>query len=212
MRLDRDRLIRAREMLGYGIETTAQAAGVSKNSVLRAEHGEDIRPVTARKIARALNVEVADLLGAEYPKVESRSSLEPTLFYGLEDERRPYDFRAAAAGLHRYCSHWERKLRETDFDYQALKEFFIATEHWYPILQTALDAELNQLAAETGLGFGSDLLAKSEIWQACDRYIELGVNLANAGNERFDPELEEEQRRAEKRRATFTVYAGGLSA
>ena len=73
-------------------------------------------------------------------------------------------------------------------------------------------AELNQLAAETGVGFSSDLLAKSEIWQACDRYIELGVNLANAGNERFDPELEEEQRRAEKRRATFTVYAGGLSA
>lgn len=63
MKLDREKLIRARELLGYGIETTADAAGVSKNSVLRAEHEEDIRPVTARKIAAALEVRVADLLG-----------------------------------------------------------------------------------------------------------------------------------------------------
>src|SRR5688572_27487240 len=46
------------------------------------------------------------------PKALRRSALEPSLFNGLEDERRPYDFQAAAAGLHRYCSHWERKLRE----------------------------------------------------------------------------------------------------
>ena len=63
MKLDRDRLQRAREMLGYGLEKTAQEAGISKNSVLRAEHEEDIRPVTARKIAAALDVPVADLIG-----------------------------------------------------------------------------------------------------------------------------------------------------
>src|SRR5829696_7372827 len=63
LRLDKDRLQRAREMLGYGLEKTAQEAGISKNSVLRAEHEEDIRPVTARKIAAALNVPVADLIG-----------------------------------------------------------------------------------------------------------------------------------------------------
>jgi DNA-binding XRE family transcriptional regulator len=63
LRLDRNKVIRAREMLGYGIETTAEEAGVSKNSVLRAEHEEDIRPVTARKIAAALGVRVADLIG-----------------------------------------------------------------------------------------------------------------------------------------------------
>jgi DNA-binding XRE family transcriptional regulator len=63
VKLDRDKLIRAREMLGYGIETVAAEAGVSKNSVLRAEHEEDIRPLTARKIAAALGVRVADLIG-----------------------------------------------------------------------------------------------------------------------------------------------------
>jgi transcriptional regulator with XRE-family HTH domain len=63
LKLNRDRLQRAREMLGYGLEKTAQEAGISKNSVLRAEHEEDIRPVTARKIAAALEVRVADLIG-----------------------------------------------------------------------------------------------------------------------------------------------------
>jgi DNA-binding XRE family transcriptional regulator len=63
LKLDRDRLQRAREMLGYGLEKTAEEAGISKNSVLRAEHEEDIRPVTARKIAAALDVPVADLIG-----------------------------------------------------------------------------------------------------------------------------------------------------
>jgi transcriptional regulator with XRE-family HTH domain len=83
LRLDRDRLLRAREVLGYGLEKTAEEAGVSKNSVLRAEHGSEIRPVTARKIAAALGVEVADLLGAGHRKTLevpdtplARSSLE----------------------------------------------------------------------------------------------------------------------------------------
>ena len=67
LKLDRTKLQRAREMLGYGIETTAEKAGVSKNSVLRAEHEEDIRPVTARKIAEALKVEVRDLLPLGQP-------------------------------------------------------------------------------------------------------------------------------------------------
>jgi transcriptional regulator with XRE-family HTH domain len=72
LKLDRDKLIRARELLGYGIEKTAEEAGISKNSVLRAEHGEDIRPITARKIAAALGVTVADLYKeAEFPKAQA---------------------------------------------------------------------------------------------------------------------------------------------
>ena len=75
LKLDREKLIRAREMLGYGLEKTAEVAGVSKNSVLRAEHEEDIRPVTARKIATALKVEVADL----FPKAAAPSPSSNTL-------------------------------------------------------------------------------------------------------------------------------------
>jgi DNA-binding XRE family transcriptional regulator len=69
LKLDRDRMIQAREMLGYGIEKTAEEAGVSKNSVLRAEHEQEIRPITARKIAAALRVPVAHLSGGRHIQV-----------------------------------------------------------------------------------------------------------------------------------------------
>jgi transcriptional regulator with XRE-family HTH domain len=88
VKLDRDNLIRARERLGYSIETVAAEAGIAKNSVLRAEHGEDIRPLTARKIAAALGVEVADLYAdANYPKGEAPPWLEPS-FNDVIQERR----------------------------------------------------------------------------------------------------------------------------
>jgi DNA-binding XRE family transcriptional regulator len=110
LRLDRDRLIRTREMLGYGIETTAQAAGVSKNSVLRAEHGEDIRPATARKIAKALNVEVADLYGkTEYPKWEAPPWLEPS-FNDVIEERRFFRF---ADAFDAAADRWITKVSES---------------------------------------------------------------------------------------------------
>jgi transcriptional regulator with XRE-family HTH domain len=82
LRLNRKKLLRARELLGYGIEKVAEEAGISKNSVLRAEHEEDIRPVTARKIAAALGVSVADLIG------ESETLKAQPLLPKFPEERR----------------------------------------------------------------------------------------------------------------------------
>jgi transcriptional regulator with XRE-family HTH domain len=65
LRFDGDKVHRARELLGYGLDKTAEEAGVAKNSVLRAERGEEIRHSTARKIAAALGIRVADLLTEE---------------------------------------------------------------------------------------------------------------------------------------------------
>jgi len=121
-------------MLGYGIETTAQAAGVSKNSVLRAEHGEDIRPVTARKIAGALNVEVADLLGTEYPKGERRSSLEPSFEDALADERREAIYQPWLELANRYAERWEAKIAAGDFDLGGVTEFAATVEHLLSVL------------------------------------------------------------------------------
>ncbi len=70
LRYGREKLQRARERLGWSIEMVGEKAGTSKNSVLRAEHEGEIRPLTARKIAEALGVEVADLLLEE---VESQA-------------------------------------------------------------------------------------------------------------------------------------------
>ncbi len=72
MKLDRNKLLHARARLGYGIEMVGERSEVAKNTVLRAEHEEDIRPSSARKIAQALGVEVADLIKEpEAPKAEA---------------------------------------------------------------------------------------------------------------------------------------------
>jgi transcriptional regulator with XRE-family HTH domain len=90
LRLNREKLLRARELLGYGIEKVAEEAGVSKNSVLRAEHEGDIRPLTARRIAAALKVEVADLVTVtdDAKKEEALAASQPSLDDALEVDRR----------------------------------------------------------------------------------------------------------------------------
>lgn len=109
VKLDRDNLIRARERLGYSIETVAEEAGIAKNSVLRAEHGEDIRPLTARKISTALGVEVADLYaGANDPKGEAPPWLEPS-FNDVIEERR---FSRLAEVLDAAADRWMAKVSE----------------------------------------------------------------------------------------------------
>ena len=90
-------------MLGYGLEKTAQEAGISKNSVLRAEHEEDIRPVTARKIAAALDVPVADLIG------ESETlKAQPPLPDFAPDEQQPRELQLR--GAYGYGEEFPRAL------------------------------------------------------------------------------------------------------
>jgi transcriptional regulator with XRE-family HTH domain len=83
MRLDHEKARWHRDRLGWTLDTLAEKAEVAKGTVLRAEHGEDVRPSSGRRIARALGVEISDLIpdrpGAIVPKVESRSSPEPAL-------------------------------------------------------------------------------------------------------------------------------------
>ena len=84
MRLDSTKVRRARERVGLSIETAAESSGVAKGSFLRAEHGEEVRPVTARRIASGLGVRVADLVLAEpeiepTPKVEAPGTLAELL-------------------------------------------------------------------------------------------------------------------------------------
>lgn len=103
MRLDHEKVRWHRDRLGWTLDTLAEKAEVAKGTVLRAEHGEDVRPSSGRRIAGALGVEISDLIpdrpGAIVPKVESRSSPEPSLPNGLEDERRA-EWDAAVRNAH----------------------------------------------------------------------------------------------------------------
>jgi transcriptional regulator with XRE-family HTH domain len=129
VKLNPERVLWARESRGYSIETTAAKAGMSHNSVMRAERGEEIRPSTARRLAEALGVEVSDL----YPK--AGASLSSLGFTEDEQQRRvqaflgrhPSDTRriAVAEGiagvLEGYYRRWntdlDRHIEEDTFPY-----------------------------------------------------------------------------------------------
>jgi transcriptional regulator with XRE-family HTH domain len=102
LKLDPAAVIEARERLGLTIEMAADRADVSKNSIGRAEHGLDIRPVTARRIARGLGLEVADL----YPKAPAP---QPSLKGLQRDEARNLVERAAGI-VEGYSRRWEAEL------------------------------------------------------------------------------------------------------
>jgi transcriptional regulator with XRE-family HTH domain len=105
MKLDARKVVEARERLGLGQEELATRAEISPNTVLRVEHGFEIRPVTARRIARGLGLEVSDL----YPKAQAPTSSHRT----VEDTRRTrtQDLEWAAGIFEGYTNRWNR---ETD--------------------------------------------------------------------------------------------------
>jgi transcriptional regulator with XRE-family HTH domain len=62
MRLDHERVRWHRDRLGWTLDTLAEKAEVAKGTVLRAEHGEDVRPSSGRRIANALGTEISELI------------------------------------------------------------------------------------------------------------------------------------------------------
>ncbi len=65
MKLKRERIKRARDRLGLSMADVAKSAGLDAGTVIHAEHGKEIRPITARKLAAGLGVQVVDLLPPE---------------------------------------------------------------------------------------------------------------------------------------------------
>lgn len=67
MKLHRESLQLARARYGWSIARTAEEAGISNNSVLRAEHEEEVSVGTVHKLAAALKVDVGELVGEPAP-------------------------------------------------------------------------------------------------------------------------------------------------
>jgi transcriptional regulator with XRE-family HTH domain len=65
-----------RELQGLTQQELADVSGVSVRSVAGYEGGAGVRPNTARKLAKALDVKVADLVGVAYPKARALSPLD----------------------------------------------------------------------------------------------------------------------------------------
>ncbi len=86
MKLDGKKVRWHRDRLGWTLDALAEKAEVAKGTVLRAEHGEDIRPSSGRRIARAFRVEIPELI-PEKPGASSSKASAPLLFKGWLEER-----------------------------------------------------------------------------------------------------------------------------
>jgi transcriptional regulator with XRE-family HTH domain len=70
-----EQLARLRELKGFSQRALAKESGVSPATIYELENGRRRpNPSTLRKLAGALGVEVADLLGADYPKERAPES------------------------------------------------------------------------------------------------------------------------------------------
>jgi transcriptional regulator with XRE-family HTH domain len=109
-----------RELHGLTQKELADVSGVSLRSVAGYEGGAQARPNTARKLAQALNVEVADLVGTtSYPKAQAPPSPEQPSFNGLlEEERRTQHLYVWGSYLSRrveWCEGMLQKFQEDSF-------------------------------------------------------------------------------------------------
>jgi transcriptional regulator with XRE-family HTH domain len=104
-----------RESHGLTQRELAAAAGVGEVTVARVETGASVSPPTARKLAEALAVSVADLL--ERPPVPLAEASETGLTEGeAEEERRVIP--QSAANLKRYIKDMKglKELREVEME------------------------------------------------------------------------------------------------
>lgn len=107
-------LRRARVDAGLTISELAKRAGVSRDTISHAERGRhSLQGPTLGKIARALGRAPSELLAEEErltPKGSGRSSPEPSLFNGLEDERRIHYLRPWAGYVNALANRVEHEI------------------------------------------------------------------------------------------------------
>jgi transcriptional regulator with XRE-family HTH domain len=177
-------LRRARADAGLTISELAKRAGVSRDTISKAERGlHSLQASTLHKVAQALGRTPSELLAEEERlaprRVKGRSSLEPSLNDALEDLRRTTDryegYHAIQKAVDEYREQWEKRLAEGDFDKAALDEAGRALKAFWPAVTAAADVEIGEGAARWGVqpeeaAEQSVLLPVIERFQAlCDR-------------------------------------------
>ncbi len=127
MRLDHERVHWHRDRLGWTLETLAEKAEVAKGTVLRAEHGEDVRPSSGRRIAQALGAELSDLIPDKPGRVEElvgAGKAEAPPPSGPEDGETPVSLSDAEV-LSTVAALWEAQLSRGLYDVDTLRKMYI---------------------------------------------------------------------------------------
>lgn len=171
-----EQLTHIRKERGLSQAKLAARAGIDPSTVNQIETGAR-KPSTAtlEKLAGALDVELADLFRG-YAVKKAQAPLwsdEPP------EERHYFNFREAREQLEEYCERWEQRISENGLDNRAIEDFMSAGQGLIPVLDIALRAELLELRRVTGLE-GSELLQRSEIAQANERYLNVFSEVAHA--------------------------------
>ncbi|MDP9475643.1 MAG: helix-turn-helix domain-containing protein [Actinomycetota bacterium] len=182
----------------------ARRVGVAENTIYRIETGKRTPSVELlEKIARELRTEPAELLrelaepvGAgkdEAPSPGPNTGAGLTLDEVLA-ERRFLDYRRCREALDRFCEYWEQALTEDRLDRRACEEFHAGAELASELLRELWSAERVELRLQRGEDPQSvdksepwppDLMEKSELWPAIDRWMRIGLQVHKIAKEHF---------------------------
>lgn len=170
-----------RTMRGMNQVDLARASGVAQNTISEIELGKrDARPGTLKKLADALNVDIADFFEDADPLAQAPSSQQLTLNGALEEERRTI-WETAVENARQLRDTGRIRMAKLLLAYRSSRERREAydTRRGYldamgALLQQAYDAEVALIkAADTDM-LGSRFLEQWPELQKADRfYIEL---------------------------------------
>lgn len=122
----------ARADAGLTISELAERAGVSRDTISNAEKGRHgLQATTLHKVARALGKVPSELLAEEErltPKVESRSSLEPSFNDVLEEERREAIYNIALKAARRQAEQ-DRQAATRAIESERPQTYFMRHEN-----------------------------------------------------------------------------------
>jgi transcriptional regulator with XRE-family HTH domain len=186
-------LRRARADAGLTISELAKRAGVSRDTISKAERGlHSLQATTLFKVAQALGRTPSELLAEEEklaPKAESRSSLQASFNAALEDMQRTAGrfegYHAIQKAVDEYREQWEKRLAEGDFDKAALEEAGRALKAFWPAVTVAADAEMAE-----GAQWGAqpeEAAAQSVLLPVIERFQVLCDSVNRTYREKYEP-------------------------
>ena len=155
-----DRLAELRESQALTLRDLAERSGVDANTINQVELGHrKPRPSTLRKLAKALDVEVADFFREPaVPLTETPGEAGPSVVAvgvtpeeaGEKLEQQLYAPARIAQDWRRLAQRWEKRLEKGDFEARSLEDFIDTLEDVALSMQASVAAERRELRAQYG--------------------------------------------------------------
>jgi excisionase family DNA binding protein len=136
---------------------------------------------------------VDDLLESDSGKGGRRSSPEPKLFNGLEEEQRrtPIDYNTCRAALEGFCDHWQPALSgKRRLEYQGFQDFKASAASLSRLTRELMGAEMTELGQPYDEeGDPVFYTERSEFGPAIVRFQDIAIRMDRIGKELFGEDL-----------------------